>query len=599
MTILIISFLAGILTVLAPCVLPLLPVIVGGSVTDVNGARPSKKKALIVTIALGVSVMLFTLILKVSTLFINIPPEVWSWISGAIIIVLGLVTLFPQFWDKLKFVSKANKESNKLMAVGYKKNSIWGDIIIGASLGPVFSTCSPTYFFILATILPLDPVMGFIDLFTYIIGLCLALLIIAFVGQKIIEKLGIASNPYGWFKRTLGVLFLIVGAAIFFGQDRIFEAKLLESGVFDITKVEQILLRNVSRPDTFATSTSISIDSIFPSVTASQPKTASIPTEKERIMKKAQLYPKAPELVNPSGFINTEGKPITLSQYKGKKVVLLDVWTYSCINCQRTLPYVKSWYDKYRDQGLEIIGLHTPEFSFEKVQKNVEDAVRRDVITYPVVLDNNYATWNAYGNQYWPRKYLIDTDGYVIYDHIGEGDYDITEKAIQSALAERAQILNASSTVPSEITQPKDVISLDVKKVDSPETYFGAMRNKYLGNGKIGSVGEQNFTLPSLDTMSRNTLYLGGTWNIQGEYAEGKSFDTRVSFKYSSKNVYMVMSAPVATNMEVWVDGKIVKTISVKEEMLYTLVEGKEYGEHTLILKVHNPGLKIFTFTFG
>ncbi len=268
----------------------------------------------------------------------------------------------------------------------------------------------------------------------------LALLVIAFLGQKIVEKLGIASDPYGWFKRTLGALFLVVGLAIFFGQDKIIEAKLLESGVFDITKVEQVLLRNVSPKSPLET-----VSQTIPhNVASSTTPSLYIPSEKERVMAKSQLYPKAPELVHPSGFVNTDGKPITLAQYKGKKVVLIDVWTYSCINCQRTLPYVKAWYDKYKDQGLEIVGLHTPEFSFEKVQKNVEDAVKRDGITYPVVLDNDYATWNAYGNQYWPRKYLVDIDGFIVYDHIGEGNYDETEKAIQKALGDRAQALGVS-----------------------------------------------------------------------------------------------------------------------------------------------------------
>jgi cytochrome c biogenesis protein CcdA/thiol-disulfide isomerase/thioredoxin len=595
MILFIISFLAGILTVLAPCVLPLLPVIVGGSLDG-------KKKALVVTLSLGISVILFTLLLKVSTLFIDIQPEVWSWISGGIITILGLLTLFPALWDKMRFMSKANRESNKLLAVGYKKNSFWGDVIIGASLGPVFSTCSPTYFFILATVLPLQPILGFIDLLAYTIGLCLALLVVAFVGQKILEKIGVASDPYGWFKRTLGFIFVVVGVAIFFGQDKILEAKILESGVFDITKVEQVLLTNISTSKN-ATSTPdlVSPDTVSPDVATTTPPSSEpqsyVPTEKERIMRKAQLYKKAPELVNPSGFVNTDGKPIKLADYKGKKVVLIDVWTYSCINCQRTLPYVKAWYDKYKDQGLEIVGLHTPEFAFEKVQKNVEDAVKRDGITYPVVLDNDYATWNAYGNQYWPRKYLIDLDGYIIYDHIGEGNYDETEKAIQKALADRASILNTPEKIDTNVAKPKDVITIDEAAVGSPETYFGAMRNQYLGNGKVGTTGDFNFTLPQKPSL--NTLYLGGTWTIQTENAISKSPDATVEFSYSSKNVYMVASAAAPIDVDVYVDGVKVKTVTIKDEKLYTLVEGKDYEQHTLLLKAHGAGLQAFTFTFG
>src|SRR3989338_3982296 len=150
---------------------------------------------------------------------------------------------------------------------------------------------------------------------------------------------------------------------------------------------------------------------------------------------KASKYESAKEISTPDGFINTDN--ITIGELVGKKVVLLDIWTYSCINCQRTLPYLKAWHGKYKDKGLVIIGLHTPEFEFEKIYDNVRAAVQKFGITYPVVLDNDYSTWRAYRNQYWPRKYLIDIDGYIAYDHIGEGGYEETERQIQKALEER------------------------------------------------------------------------------------------------------------------------------------------------------------------
>ena len=147
------------------------------------------------------------------------------------------------------------------------------------------------------------------------------------------------------------------------------------------------------------------------------------------------------EIVNPSGFVNTNNVPVTIGEYIGKKVILLNVLTYSCSNCQATFPYVNTWYDKYEDDGLIVIGLHTPEFSFEKDKKNVEDAMAKFGIKYPVVMDNDYATWTAYGNRYWPRKYLIDIHGNIIYDHIGEGAYEETEAEILKALIERKNIL--------------------------------------------------------------------------------------------------------------------------------------------------------------
>ena len=147
------------------------------------------------------------------------------------------------------------------------------------------------------------------------------------------------------------------------------------------------------------------------------------------------------EIVNPSGFVNTNNVPFTIGEYVGKKVILLNVMTYSCGNCQATFPYVNTWYDKYEDDGLIVIGLHTPEFTFEKDKKNVEDAMAKFGITYPVVMDNDYATWTAYGNRFWPRKYLIDIYGNIIYDHIGEGAYEETEAEILKALIERKELL--------------------------------------------------------------------------------------------------------------------------------------------------------------
>lgn len=149
------------------------------------------------------------------------------------------------------------------------------------------------------------------------------------------------------------------------------------------------------------------------------------------------------EITNPSGFVNTNDQPIKIADYVGKQVILLDIITYSCINCQRTFPYVNAWYDKYKDEGLIVIGLHTPEFAFEKDKNNVENAMKEFGITFPVVLDNDYATWNALGNRFWPRKYLIDIHGNIVYDHIGEGAYEETENKIQELLKEREAVLGS------------------------------------------------------------------------------------------------------------------------------------------------------------
>jgi len=238
MILLLISFVAGILTVLAPCVLPVLPIIIGGSIDTTNNRY---KKALTIIVSLGLSILAFTFLLKATTVFISIPPDFWKWISGSIIIIFGLISVFPKLWES-KLVAKLNIKSNKLLGKGNQKNSFFGDVIIGAALGPVFSTCSPTYFIVLATVLPVSFFLGLIYLIAYVVGLGLVLFFIAILGQKLVSKLNIAADPNSKFKKGLGIFFILLGLAIFTGIDKKLETKLIESNIFDITQVEQRLL---------------------------------------------------------------------------------------------------------------------------------------------------------------------------------------------------------------------------------------------------------------------------------------------------------------------------------------------------------------------
>lgn len=328
------------------------------------------------------------------------------------------------------------------------------------------------------------------------------------------------------------------------------------------------------------------------------------PLNKEKTGK----YPAAKEIVNPSGFINVN--KITVKELVGKKVILIDFWTYSCINCQRTTPYLNGWYEKYRDKGLEIIGVHTPEFKFEQKYENVLAAVKKFGIKYPVVQDNEYSTWTAYENRYWPRKYLIDIDGFVVYDHIGEGAYEETEKKIQELLEERAKVLKLKEEITGEITKP-GISEVDFTKILSPEIYFGAARNDHLGNGKPNTRGLQSLIEP--DVIELNTLYIAGDWDFQDEFAESKG-QGKIIFKYNAKSVHLVASAEDTATIRILRNGKpleseagidVVKRngariINVSEARLYNLIEDPAgYGEHTLEIIVETPGLRAFTFTFG
>ncbi|MDE2001856.1 MAG: thiol-disulfide isomerase, partial [Patescibacteria group bacterium] len=240
---------------------------------------------------------------------------------------------------------------------------------------------------------------------------------------------------------------------------------------------------------------------------------------------------------------------------------------------------------------------------------NVAAAVKKFGIQYPVVLDNDYSTWMAYQNQYWPHEYLIDIDGFIVHDHIGEGDYQNTEKAIQAALEERARVLGLGQSVVDSIANTPLTSETAPPVAGSPETYFGSARNQYLGNGAQGTLGLQTLTLP--DSFDLNTLYLSGSWNFQDQYAENTSADAHIVYHYSSQDVYMVAASDTTVSMTVLRDGKPVGaaagedvssngTVSIHADRLYKLVHDPAgAGEHTLELIIHNPGLQAYTFTFG
>ncbi|MBI2443997.1 MAG: redoxin domain-containing protein [Candidatus Magasanikbacteria bacterium] len=324
---------------------------------------------------------------------------------------------------------------------------------------------------------------------------------------------------------------------------------------------------------------------------------------------KQSRFQRAREIVDSSGYLNHE--PFTLKNLIGRKIILVDFWTYSCINCQRTIPYLNAWYDKYRDRGLEIVGVHTPEFAFEKKYDNVRAAVERFGIRYPVVMDNDYLTWNNYGNRYWPHKYLIDIDGYIVYDHIGEGGYEATEAKIQELLDEKMQrdALSGAAPLPLGFVRPAEA---EVSEAGSPEIYFGASRNEYLGNGQRGKTGSQNFTLP--ERILGNELYLSGRWNLATEYAENLEAAGRIIFRYRAKNVYLVGSAARPVTAQILLDGRPLDAatagadvrlnngqsiVEFRGDRLYHLIKTKAVGEHTLEIILEAPGLKAYTFTFG
>jgi thiol-disulfide isomerase/thioredoxin len=279
------------------------------------------------------------------------------------------------------------------------------------------------------------------------------------------------------------------------------------------------------------------------------------------------------------------------------KVVLIDFWTYTCINCIRTLPHVTSWYDKYKDQGFTVIGIHTPEFEFEKNTANVADAIQRFNIHYPVPQDNDYGTWNAYSNQYWPAEYLIDSRGQIRRVHFGEGKYEEMEQAIQLLLKEAGKnVTSSTDEMPDETPQSRI----------SPETYLGESRSEHFYlTGKVPG-GEREYKSESLIPL--NSYSLGGTWSIEGENALAVK-NSELIYHFTAQKVFLVMGADRSAEVMVYLDGKPVAVgaagadvndgkVSVKEFRLYSLIQLKQQGDHILRL-VFPPGVEAFAFTFG
>jgi len=316
----------------------------------------------------------------------------------------------------------------------------------------------------------------------------------------------------------------------------------------------------------------------------------------------------APELAGISGYINTD--PITLASLKGK-VVLVDFWTYSCINCIRTIPYLNAWYEKYADKGLVIIGVHTPEFEFEKDYNNVKAAVEKFEIKYPVVQDNDKGTWNAYENRYWPHKYLIDNEGYIRNDHIGEGGYAETEKVIQSLLAERAAYMGVNATIDQSISNPENVQSVNFGQIDTPELYFGyQFARAQLGNVEGFKPNQVvTYTIPESATITPNRIYLDGVWKNNADHMELQSGEGRIVLSYSAKAVNIVAGG--SGDLYISEDGSNLtgssrgfdvseqSTASIDGQKLYNLVMHEEYGRHQLVIDVAGKGFEIYTFTFG
>jgi len=302
----------------------------------------------------------------------------------------------------------------------------------------------------------------------------------------------------------------------------------------------------------------------------------------------------AAEIIDIESWINSE--PLTLENLKGK-VVLIDFWTYSCINCIRTLPHLSGWYEKYKNNGFVLLSVHSPEFEFEKDRENVLAAVKKYGLNYPVALDNNFSTWKAYSNRYWPAHYLVDAKGNLRFTHFGEGRYKETESAIQKLLLE-AGLLTLDNITEAKTVDP----SVDFRQIETPETYLGYLRISNLGNAGENVKPDEPYAFPEPENIENNKFYLVGNWVIRPEFSELVADKGKIIIRYKASKVHMVLSSKnnEEITLNIKLDGKDLGEVLVREPDKYTLIDtGNDYDWHTLEIFIESPGLQAFAFTFG
>lgn len=574
------AFIAGIVTILSPCILPILPIILSSSIgtTEIGKARP-------IGVVLGfiLSFTFFTLFLSTIVRISGIPSESLRIFSVIVIALFGASMLIPKFqlWTELLF-----SRLSQFMPQSQNKTGFGGGILIGLSLGLLWTPCVGP---ILASVISLA-VSGSVNLdavfitLSYALGTAIPMFFIMVAGQTALRKAPWLLQNSGTIQKVFGVLMILTALAIFFNLDRKFQTFILNtfptygSG---LTKFEDIPL----------------VQNALQTINGSDVKKEDM-GKPMFDMNNTQGTP-APEIIPGGQWFNSP--PLTLKDLRGK-VVLVDFWTYSCINCQRTFPYLKSWNEKYKDKGLVIIGVHSPEFEFEKNPGNVAKALKDFGITYPVVQDNNFATWRAYNNRYWPAKYFIDKNGNIRYTHFGEGEYDESEKVIQELLKE------AGSDVSSmQINNPEYQIN-----AKTPETYLGYKRMENLV--PVQEISENsNFNYVAPKDISQNKFAFSGVWNVMDEYSNAQK-GAQLLLNFDAQQVFLVMRPKDPANpgkVKVYLDDKLVSEsgaagdsvinneVTVNSDQLYKLIKLSSPGKHILKLEFLDSNTEIYAFTFG
>jgi cytochrome c biogenesis protein CcdA/thiol-disulfide isomerase/thioredoxin len=574
------SFISGLVTIFAPCIWPLLPIILASSSTG------GKSKPLGITLGVILSFAFFTLTLSYIIKIIPFDADLLRIIAVIVISFFGLTLLIPRLNRYVEgYVSRFSATSG---VSGKNKAGFWGGFITGISLGIVWTPCAGPILATIATLAATKAVNFQVVLVTiaYVSGIGITLFTFSLLGNILFKKSRFLNKYTGKIQQIFGVIMILTALAILTNFDKVLQVKLLHyfpsysSLLYSLESNQQVTTQlNELRGNNSVDTNKIKMPVAKP---GGLPELGT-----------------APEFNGQYTWLNSS--PLKMKNLKGK-VVLVDFWTYTCINCIRTLPYVTGWYEKYKEKGLVVIGVHTPEFEFEKKTENVKNALKQHSIHYPVVQDNDYEIWNSYNNQYWPAKYLIDSQGVIRYEHFGEGNYDETEHAIQKLLEEAGH-----KTSQDTVKVQSEVPSFNI----SPETYLGSARMQYLyPNGSVGN-GTDNFELD--ESIPVNSFSYGGQWSIADEYGMSGT-NASLAYHFHANKVFLVMrpgKINTSVRVKVFLDGKPIPQefagadvkdgiLTVPSDNTYNLVDlhGNE-DSHILKLEFNDQGTEVYAFTFG
>ncbi len=588
------AFLAGAGTALSPCVLPVLPALLSA------GAAGGRRRPL--GVVLGLSITFTVTIVGVASVVdgVGLGSDPLRALAIIVLLVFGLVLLMPRVSARLE------APLSRLARFGPRSagNGFWSGMLVGGALGFVYTPCASP---ILAAVISVSAASGrtVVLAIVYAAGSALVLLLLTLGGRSLFERVRRAGRG-DLLQRAMGVVMILTAVAILTNLDVNFDQLVAEqipdvnltAGLECSHAVTSRLHEVTGHSPKFVAANGSSACGGSAGSVAVAARTASAAS----LLAEAHKLPAlgmAPEFTETEQWFNTPAsRPLSLTGLRGH-VVLVDFWTYTCINCIRTLPYLKAWDQAYRSKGLTIVGVETPEFPFEREAGNVSNAISQFGLHYPVVQDNQMGTWNAYGNNAWPADYLIDSKGQVRYVSIGEGDYGETETAIRALLAE-------GGATPGTRGRPQDVVVPSHEA--TPETYLGTDRAEgWLAHPVSGL---HDYGGPVTGQLALNEFAYSGTWRISGQPATAVS-NAGIDVDFEARHVYLVMSSPGERPLPVQVllDGRPISArdagadvhngvVTVREQRLYSLVSlpADERGHLSLRFA---PGVTGYAFTFG